>query len=159
MAAMSRSIVSRSAMATSGNGDRSLTSTAFMYERQLLQISTRRCLRDSTSAASVEGVTNLSPVSPQYTQPREPVSQAKAQNEQRSVRRSATTSAIAGHDPHAGQYPWLQAERAAPSGESAAAEKSASCSAEATGLTASSATSQTRSGASPRWAAPTRIAC
>src|SRR5262245_58110583 len=129
MAAMSRSIVSRSAIATSGNGDNSLTSTAFMYDRQLLQISTRRFLRDSTSTASGDGVMNLSPVSPQYTQPCEPVSQANAQNEQRSVRRDATTSAIAGHDPHAGQYPWLHAESATPSGESPGPAKSASCSA------------------------------
>src|SRR6185436_15733800 len=159
MAATSRSIVSRSAMATSGNGDKSWTSTAFMYERQVLQISTRRCLRDSTTAASDDGVMNLSPASPQYTQPCEPVSHAKQQKEQRSARRPVTTSAIAGHDPHAGQYPWLHAESAAPSAESPVPENSASCSAYANGLTASSATSQTRSGARPRCAAPTRMVC
>ena len=40
-------------------------------------------------------------------------SQAVAQNEQRSVRRPETTSASAGHDPQAGQYPCFHSRRAA----------------------------------------------
>ena len=66
---------------------------------QLPQTSTRRSLRSASGAA----VTNGSPSSPQYTHAYVVSSQASAQKEQRSTRCPATTSASAGHDPHAAQ--------------------------------------------------------
>src|SRR2546425_1810235 len=99
MAATSRSIVSRSAIASRGNGDSSSTSTVLRYPAQVLQTSTRRSFRSSSGAA----VTNASPLSPQYTHAYVLSSHAAAQNEQRSRRWPPTTSASAGHDPQARQ--------------------------------------------------------
>src|SRR5436309_396860 len=61
IAGMSRSIVSRSAIASSGKGDSSGASTDFRYPPHVLQTSTRRSFRSSSGAA----VTKASPASRQ----------------------------------------------------------------------------------------------